>query len=55
MKAVLRTYPDKDLVDPVDQIVEIPDDYKGDPYGNDVPFCVGSNQTILIKGDNHEM
>lgn len=28
--------------------VELPDNYDGDPYGDTVPFCVGSNQTLEL-------
>jgi hypothetical protein len=46
-KAILRTWPDKDRTPPEDELVEIEDDYDGDPYGDKVPFTVGSNQTII--------
>jgi len=49
MKAILRTWPDKDRKNPVDKVVEINDDYDGDPYGNDTPIVVGSNQTIIAR------
>ena len=45
MKAVLRTYVGEDAIR--DELVEIADDYDGNPYGDKVPFAVGSNQTIL--------
>jgi hypothetical protein len=46
-KVVLRTWPNKDKEPPVDEIVEVEDDYDGNPYGDKVPFTVGSNQTIV--------
>jgi len=47
MKAVLRTYLAEDLF--IDKDVIINDDYDGDPYGDTVPFAVGSNQIIIVE------
>lgn len=44
MKALLKTYT-LDTVTEVEEI-ELPENYDGDPYGDTVPFSVGSNQTI---------
>lgn len=45
MLALLNSYDnDGNLIN--SEVVEIPDDYDGDPYGDTVPFSVGSNQTI---------
>lgn len=44
MKGLLKTYSGEKLVEQV--IVELPDDYDGDPYGDTVPFPVHSNQTL---------
>lgn len=32
--------------------IELPDDYDGDPYGDKVPFPVGSNQYIRTDPDD---
>lgn len=52
MKAILRTYTDKDG-DFFDKIVEIDEshDFLNGPYADTVPFAVGSNQTILSLND----
>jgi hypothetical protein len=47
MKAWLKTYNLDTLV--CVKEIELPDNYDGDPYGDTVPFCVGSNQEIVIK------
>lgn len=47
MKAKLITYLSEDEIQEDD--VEIADDYDGDPYGDKVPFTVGSNQTIRTE------
>jgi hypothetical protein len=49
MKALLKTY----TLDTLTEIetIDLPDNYDGDPYGNTVPFCVGSNQTIEVIED----
>lgn len=45
MKAKLRTYKADTLI--AEEIVNLPDNYDGDPYGDTVPFCVGSNQELI--------
>lgn len=49
MKAELWTYNNEELY--AVNIVEIDDNYDGDPYGDYVPFAVGSNQTIVTDPD----
>ena len=44
MLALLNSYEGETLVN--SEVVELPDNYDGDPYGDTVPFSVGSNQTI---------
>ena len=46
MKALLKTYTLDTLTET--EIVEVPDNYDGDPYGDTVPFCVGSNQSLEV-------
>ena len=47
MKARLVTYYGEEVQE--ERAVELPDDYDGDPYGDTVPFVVGSNQTLLVE------
>jgi hypothetical protein len=49
MKAYLATYVDEGIG--FADLVEISDSYNGDPYGDDVPVAVGSNQTIVTQDD----
>jgi hypothetical protein len=49
MKAQLWSYLGEVLIQ-VDN-VEVDDDYDEDPYGDKVPFCVGSNQRIVTDPD----
>jgi hypothetical protein len=46
MKALLKTYTLDTLTQT--EIVEVPDNYDGNPYGDTVPFCVGSNQSLEV-------
>jgi len=46
MKAILITYMREEVVDT--EVVELPDNYDGNPYGDTVPFCVGSNQELRV-------
>lgn len=46
MLALLISYADEKVVNV--EVVELPNDYDGNPYGDKVPFSVGSNQTIEI-------
>ena len=46
MKALLKTYTQDTLTET--ELVEVPDNYDGDPYGETVPFCVGSNQSLEL-------
>lgn len=45
-KAYLKTYCGETLVDT--ELVNLPGDYDGDPYGDTVPFSVGSNQELVV-------
>ena len=45
MLALLKSYDTNGKVINI-EVVELPDDYDGNPYGDKVPFSVGSNQTI---------
>lgn len=49
MLALLQSYENGKVVQI--EVVEIPDDYDGNPYGDTVPFSVGSNQTIVTIND----
>ena len=49
MKAILKTYTLETLTDT--ETVELPENYDGDPYGDTVPFAVGSNQSIEVIED----
>lgn len=44
MLALLNSYEGETLVN--SEVVDLPDNYDGDPYGDTVPFTVASNQTI---------
>jgi len=46
MKAILKTYAIDTLTDTEE--VELPENYDGNPYGDTVPFSVGSNQSIEV-------
>ena len=46
MKAILRTYCLDTKIS--DEEVELPDNYDGDPYGDTVPFVIGSNQRLDV-------
>ena len=46
MKALLKTYALDTLTET--ELVELPNDYDGDPYGDTVPFCIGSNQALEL-------
>ena len=49
MKALLKTYTLNTLTDT--EIVELPENYDGNPYGDTVPFSVGSNQSLEVIED----
>ena len=51
MKALLKTYILDKLTEA--ELVELPDNYDDDPYGDTVPFCIGSNQTLQLL-DSHQ-
>ena len=46
MQAYLKTYHADTLVDA--ELVDLPEDYDGNPYGDTVPFSVGSNQELVV-------
>jgi hypothetical protein len=46
MKAILKTYTLDTLTDTEE--VELPENYDGNPYGDTVPFSVGSNQSLEV-------
>lgn len=45
MKAVLKKYHGENVIS--EEVVELPDDYDGDPYGDKVPFVVASNWSLV--------
>jgi hypothetical protein len=49
MKALLKTYTLDTLTDT--ETVELPANYDGNPYGDTVPFSVGSNQSLEVIED----
>ena len=49
MKALLKTY-SLDILTEVTKVT-LPENYDGDPYGDTVPFSVGSNQTLEVIDD----
>ena len=49
MKAILISYAADTPCETA--LVELPDHYDGDPYGDTVPFCVGSNQELITLED----
>ena len=46
IEAVLITYEQETVIN--QEIVQLPLDYDGNPFGDTVPFCVGSNQELRI-------
>lgn len=46
MKALLRKYLGE--VVESEEIVDLPENYDGNPYGDTVPFCVASNWLLLV-------
>ena len=47
IKAVLCTCSNERIVER--EAIELPANYDGDPYGDTVPFSVGSNQYIELQ------
>jgi len=47
LKGYLITYVNELIV--ARDCIELPDNYDGNPHGNTVPFCVSSNQTIVLE------
>ena len=50
IKALLHTYQNEKAIQ--SELIELPSNYNGDPYGDTVPFSVGSNQSIEVLGEN---
>jgi len=50
IKALLHTYQNEKLTE--SELIELPSNYDGDPYGETVPFSVGSNQSIEVLGED---
>lgn len=49
MKALIKKYLKDTLVET--EIVNLPEDYDGDPYGDKVPFVMASNWQLEIIED----
>lgn len=49
MNAFIVTYLGEELVGA--RSITLPADYNGDPYGDQVPYVLGSNQGIVLEGD----
>lgn len=49
MKAILKKYMREEIIE--EEIIDIPDDYDGDPYGDTVPFVMASNWTLEVIED----
>jgi hypothetical protein len=52
MKALLKKYDKLKLVS--QELVELPDDYDGDPYGDKVPFVMASNWALVPLDDDED-
>lgn len=50
IKALLHTYKNEKAIE--SELVELPSNYDGDPYGETVPFSVGSNQSIEVLSED---
>lgn len=49
MQAILRKYLGE--ICESEEIVNLPDNYDGDPYGDTVPFAMASNWTLQVIED----
>ena len=49
IKALLHTYQNEKAIQ--SELIELPSNYNGDPYGDTVPFSVGSNQSIEVLSE----
>ena len=49
IKALLHSYQNDRVLEST--IIELPSNYDGDPYGETVPFSVGSNQSIEVLSE----
>ena len=52
MKALLKKYERLKLVS--QELVELPDDYDGDPYGDKVPFVMASNWALVPLDEDED-
>ncbi len=52
MKALLKKYERLKLVS--QELVELPEDYDGDPYGDKVPFVMASNWALVPLDDDED-
>jgi len=50
MKAILRKYLGCSVES--EEVVDLPDDYDGDPYGDTVPFVMASNWQLQPVDDD---
>ena len=51
MKALLVKYLGETIYS--SEVVELPEDYDGDPYGGTVPFCMASNWSLQVIEQVH--
>lgn len=49
MTAILRKYIGEEIDS--EEIVQLPDNYDGDPYGDTVPFVMASNWSLQVIDD----
>ena len=52
MKAILRKYAGETLVSK--EIVQLPEEYDGDPYGDTVPFVMHSNWSLSVIEEDED-
>jgi hypothetical protein len=52
MQAILRKYFREEIDS--EEIVTLPDDYDGNPYGDKVPFSMASNWTLQVLDEDSE-
>lgn len=50
MKAILRKYLGETVES--EEVIELPDNYDGDPYGDTVPFAMASNWTLQLVDED---
>ena len=49
MKAKLTIYANEEIES--EEIIDLPNNYDGDPYGDTLPFCMTSNWQLFIIED----